>query len=139
MTPVFLDTSFLLALVLSDDEDHERAVKWRQAVKSPLLTTEYVLLEVLDALISGPLRDIGLSVIRLLNSDPVVQIIPASTALLEAGINLFAQRMDKEWGITDCISFAVMQANSASQALTADHDFVQAGFAALLLQTPPDH
>ncbi len=38
----------------------------------------------------------------------------------------------KEWGLTDCISFVVMQKRSITEALTADDHFRQAGFRALL-------
>jgi len=43
---------------------------------------------------------------------------------------------DKEWGITDCYSFAVMRSLGVNAALTADHHFEQAGFDALLLREP---
>jgi predicted nucleic acid-binding protein len=39
---------------------------------------------------------------------------------------------DKEWGLTDCISFVVMQEQGLTDALTADHHFEQAGFTILL-------
>ncbi len=40
--------------------------------------------------------------------------------------------MDKEWSITDCASFEVMQARGISEALARDLHFEQAGFVALL-------
>jgi len=39
---------------------------------------------------------------------------------------------DKEWGLTDCISFVAMRQRNLTEALTADSDFEQAGFKALL-------
>jgi predicted nucleic acid-binding protein len=44
--------------------------------------------------------------------------------------------MDKEWGLTDCISFVIMQERMVTQALTADRHFGQAGFANLLTDSP---
>lgn len=44
---------------------------------------------------------------------------------------------DKEWGLIDCISAAVMRAAGVSQALTFDRHFVQAGFQVLMNETPP--
>jgi predicted nucleic acid-binding protein len=41
-------------------------------------------------------------------------------------------RPDKDWSLTDCISFVVMNAESISEALTGDEHFEQAGFVALL-------
>jgi hypothetical protein len=40
--------------------------------------------------------------------------------------------MDKEWGLTDCISFVVMKERKLTDALTTDHHFEQAGFKSLL-------
>lgn len=46
---------------------------------------------------------------------------------------LYRERSDKDWSLTDCISFVIMQQRGLSDALTADLHFVQAGFRALLL------
>jgi predicted nucleic acid-binding protein len=45
---------------------------------------------------------------------------------------LYRGRPDKEWSLTDCISFVVMGERSLTEALTSDHHFEQAGFTALL-------
>lgn len=42
------------------------------------------------------------------------------------------ERPDKSWSLTDCISFVVMRDRDIRSALTADGDFEQAGFRALL-------
>ena len=42
------------------------------------------------------------------------------------------QRQDKDWSLTDCISFIVMRDRRIVEALTGDHHFEQAGFVALL-------
>jgi predicted nucleic acid-binding protein len=36
--------------------------------------------------------------------------------------------MDKEWGLTDCISFVMMQERGLTTVLTVDKHFEQAGF-----------
>lgn len=40
--------------------------------------------------------------------------------------------MDKEWGLTDCISFIIMKEFGIKKALTTDEHFLQNGFKALL-------
>jgi hypothetical protein len=59
-------------------------------------------------------------------------ILPASRPLLEEGLVLYESRPDKEWSLTDCISFVVMQKERIAEALTGDRHFEQAGFVALL-------
>ena len=67
-----------------------------------------------------------------LRKNPDVQVVPANDALFDEGVQLFANRLDKEWSLTDCISFVVMEQNGLTEALTGDHHFEQAGFVALL-------
>jgi predicted nucleic acid-binding protein len=73
-----------------------------------------------------------LNLVRDLESDPSVQIVPASKQLFRAGFDLFARRPDKDWSFVDCISFTVMKQRRLKDALTTDQHFVQAGFRALL-------
>jgi predicted nucleic acid-binding protein len=137
MTAAFLDTSFLLALVLADDAHHAAAVALQLQITGPLITTEYVLIELVDALAAEALRPRAIATVELLRSDPMVQIVPATSELMDAGLKLFAARPDKRWGLTDCISFTVMVRKGITDALTADRHFEQAGFTALLRNTPP--
>lgn len=52
--------------------------------------------------------------------------------LMDRGIALYADRADKHWSLTDCISFIVMEDRGIRDALTGDHHFRQAGFHSLL-------
>lgn len=56
----------------------------------------------------------------------------ASHNLFERGVTLFSHRSDKEWSLTDCIPFVVMEEQGISEALTADDHFEQAGLVPLL-------
>jgi len=49
-------------------------------------------------------------------------------------LELYRQRPDKEWGLTDCLAFVVMRQRGLTEALTSDEHFEQAGFKALLRQ-----
>ena len=59
-------------------------------------------------------------------------VIPASRELLEHGMHLYRHRQDKDWSLTDCISFVVMEDEKIMDALTGDRHFQQAGFKPLL-------
>lgn len=45
---------------------------------------------------------------------------------------MFLSRPDKDWSLTDCISFVVMQERGFDEVLTHDHHSEQAGFSILL-------
>ena len=49
---------------------------------------------------------------------------------MEEGLGLYESRPDKEWSLTDCISFVVMKKEGIVEALTEDRHFEQAGFVA---------
>lgn len=67
-----------------------------------------------------------------LEGDPDVLVVPADASLFRRGVDLYRQRPDKDWSLTDCISFVVMEEQGLTDALTADHHFEQAGFRAIL-------
>ncbi len=49
-----------------------------------------------------------------------------------AALDLYRERMDKAWSMTDCFSFLIMRQYDIDAALTYDKHFEQAGFSALL-------
>jgi predicted nucleic acid-binding protein len=134
--PVFLDTAYVNALVNVRDQWHEIAVRWERklaADKRRLVTTEFVLVEIADGLAAVRFRVQAAEVLTILRASPLVEIIPASSQLFAAALELYRSRPDKDWGLTDCASFVVMRERSLSEALTVDDHFRQAGFRALLL------
>ncbi|HOR29697.1 MAG TPA: PIN domain-containing protein [Candidatus Sumerlaeota bacterium] len=131
MKTVFADTFFYLALLSEDDASHRGAVAWA-ATKNRYVTTEFVLLEVVDGMSAPGARGIVSQFLRTLFRNPDTRIVPASSDLLLQGLRLFEQRPDKGWSLTDCTSFVVMEHEHLREVLTGDHHFAQAGFLPLL-------
>jgi predicted nucleic acid-binding protein len=129
---IFADSYYLLALFNGRDAAHGRALAASKSLKGTLVTTDWVLVEMADALSDPANRLRCSSFIDDLRHSSRVQIEPASRALFNAGLELYRQRPDKEWSLTDCISFVVMKNQNIDEALTGDHHFEQAGFRALL-------
>ena len=98
-----------------------------------LVTTQLILVEIGNGLSSRQFRQKAASIIRNLQEDPIVDVIPVTPAAFSLALELFEQRPDKDWGFTDCFSFVVMRDIGLSDALTTDDHFRQAGFNALLL------
>lgn len=91
-----------------------------------------MLVELGDALNKPPLREEFKVVCALVQNTPSFRLVGASRELLQRGLALYHERPDKEWQLTDCISFVVMKNDGLSDALTGDRHFEQAGFKALL-------
>lgn len=137
--PVFLDTAFLYARINTRDQWHAAALLWEQKIaaeKRRLMTTEFILLETADGLADVATRPITVQLIEALQMSSSTEIILAFSHLLQRGLELYRRRQDKNWGLTDCISFVVMNDYGLTEALTSDAHFQQAGFRALLLEAP---
>jgi predicted nucleic acid-binding protein len=130
----FIDTVYILALLNPRDRWHRKAVELSKSVRAPLVTSHAVLTEVADAL-SHPNRRIwACEAIADLRSDPDVCCIAVDERTFAAALGLYRDRPDKDWSLTDCISFVLMREQKLTDALTADAHFVQAGFCALMAE-----
>jgi predicted nucleic acid-binding protein len=129
----FADTYYFLALRNPKDEGHAKAVAaTAKLAPRKLVTTSWVLTEVADALAKPANRPGFARLIEMLAAFPDAMVLPPTQALFDEGVTLFNARADKEWSLTDCVSFVVMTQLGITEALTGDHHFEQAGFVALL-------
>jgi predicted nucleic acid-binding protein len=130
---IFLDTAFILALLNRRDCYHHKAktlmIRVREA--SEIWLTEAVLTEVGNAFSSVD-RKAAADFITSCYNTPDFKVVSVSTTLMKRGVDLYRSRTDKEWGLTDCISFVVMKEEGLHLAMTADHHFSQAGFIPLM-------
>jgi predicted nucleic acid-binding protein len=115
----------------SDDPVHERALQ-ESGPGRPIVTTEFIVLELGNACARAEDHADFLPFVEGLRNSRRVTIIPVSSDLISRGLDLMAERSDKDWSLTDCISFSVMKEHHLTDALTEDRDFEQSGFSALL-------
>ena len=134
---ILLDTGYFIALFTPDDDLHECAAAWSLHLSEPMLVTEYVLLECVNYFSMPKDRPSAHALIEHVRADPACEVVHASSKLFEEGLRLHRARPDKEWSLTDCISFALMREHGIQRALAYDHHFEQAGFDALLRIQPP--
>ncbi len=132
---VFLDTSYLIAIVIAKDDFHERAFELANQIEeenTQIVTTQAIILEIGNALSKLKYRQSAAGLIQHLNSDINTSVIALNDEICDKAFELFRSRPDKEWGLVDCISFVVMREREIEAALTADEHYIQAGFRALL-------
>ncbi len=135
---VFWDTAAFVALGNKRDDLHEAAIAVSQELalsKAHVLTTDAVLIEVANTFSPAAWRSTMWRLFDALHKSVALQtatIVHVDTDLWQQGWELYRNRADKDWGLTDCISFVVMTSHRTQRAFTHDHHFEQAGFIRLL-------
>ena len=134
MTPLFADTFYWIAV--SDFTDTARArslALTSERAAFPIVTTDEVLAEYLTFFSTAPeqmRREVAASVQGILENT-VIRVIPQSRSSFLSGLDLYTQRPDKRYSLTDCISMQTMRREGLTEALTNDRHFEQEGFRAL--------
>jgi len=126
MNKVFLDTSYVIALSVPKDRNHKKAVSIAEDLElfsTKLITTRAVVMEIGNSLSSLKYRKAAIKLLKSMEEDKNVEIIPITEKLYYRGFKLFKSRPDKEWGVIDCISFVVMADYNLDRALTTDKHF----------------
>ena len=135
MKAVFADTSYWLALLNTRDTLHHKAVVMSQQLSAvQVVTSEMVFVELLNSISSGNPRErrAVVSAVQGFGRTDSVIVFPQTTEQFAKALERYKQSADKNWSLTDCASFQIMETERISAALTHDHHFVQAGFEALL-------
>lgn len=109
MRCVFADSFYFFALLSGNDRYHSEAIKFAGEFRGQIVTTGFVLMEVADGLSKPPWRSAWPTLLNGLRSESRVHIEPCTEGLFELGSQLYGDRADKSWSLTDCISFVVMQ------------------------------
>jgi predicted nucleic acid-binding protein len=128
---LFADSFYWVALTLPTDSARSRAVAFSQELRgATLVTTHEVLAEVLAFFSGGGIhsRRIAVQAVRETLEDPSVLVVPQSQATFATGLQLYAERLDKGYSHTDCVSMATMRKLKITDVLTNDHHFRQEGF-----------
>jgi predicted nucleic acid-binding protein len=132
MNSVFADAAFFVATVNERDSFHERAKQFSLEFSGLIVTSKWVLVEVANYLAKLRYRERAIVFLEDLLADPLVECLPATEIWFDSGWKLYRTRADKEWSLTDCISFEIMRQRAIQEALSSDHHFEQAGFGILL-------
>lgn len=132
MNTVFADAFYFVARLNRRDQHHQRVLQFTQDFRARLVTTDWVLMEVADALAASECRNRVRALIQHLRASPACDILPATRETLDLAMDLYHQHADKQWTLTDCTSFTTMRERGLTDALTGDHHFEQSGFVALL-------
>lgn len=102
--------------------------------KPTIIITRPILIEIGDSLSKVRYRKEAAVFLEAIENDPKIEIIPLSEINYKQAFELFNNRTDKNWGLTDCFSFVVMKKLKIKYVLTVDKNFEQTGFNVILLK-----
>jgi len=128
---VFVDSFAWIAAINKSDNYHEISLKTIETLLKKglkLVTSNYVIVETINALSKAEFRKAVIEFVDKLEMSPSVEIIKITDEMYNNAWALYQQRMDKDWGITDCTSFEVMRMFNIKKAFTNDKHFEQAGY-----------
>ncbi len=128
----FVDSFYFIALLNPNDPAHAWAAEVAAEFDGAFVTTAAVLTEVADGLARRTRRHLFVELCEEVAANENIQVVATTRELWNAACTLYRARPDKDWSLTDCISFVVMDREGLTDALTGDRHFEQAGFVPLL-------
>jgi predicted nucleic acid-binding protein len=124
---IFVDTGAWFAAFVPNDADHAAADAWLETNNEPLVTTDYVLDELLTLMkIRGEFqraRRLGAS----LFAGEIAHIEWVLPDDVRQAWDLFRRYHDKGWSFTDCVSRVIMERLGIQVAFAFDDHFRQFG------------
>lgn len=130
MSAWFLDTAYVLALEFAADQNHKAAIRCSRQFHlndDTAITTSFVLDEVVTHLNARGHHSQAVRIGGQLMNSFDVTFVEVDHELLMDAWNYFVRHQDKQYSLTDCTSFVLMQRRGLRHALTFDHHFTQAG------------
>ncbi len=124
---IFIDTGAWFARYVSEDVDHAAAMTWFANPSDRLLTTDYVVDELLTLLKTRGYSNIAYAVGVKLLTGTACQLEYVQPSDIKSAWNVFSTYRDKGWSFTDCVSRVVMERLGISTACAFDDHFRQFG------------
>jgi predicted nucleic acid-binding protein len=132
---VFVDSFAWIAAINKTDNYHAVVLKTLENLikhKTKLFTTSFIVIETINALSKVEFRKSVIEFVGKLQKSPSAEIVKITDEIYNSAWELYKQRKDKNWGITDCTSFEVMRLFDIKKAFTNDKHFEQAGYSLVL-------
>jgi hypothetical protein len=124
---IFVDTSAWYAIIDKNDQDHAAAVNKVRILDRSLLTSNYILDEILTLLKTRLGPSIAIPFGQKLWNQEVSALVRITEEDETRAWGIFRQYQDKSFSFTDCTSFALMERLDINTVFAFDDHFVQYG------------
>jgi uncharacterized protein len=124
---IFVDTGAWFAAFVPNDADHRAADAWLETNTDLLVTTDYVIDELLTLMKMRGEFQRALRVGAALFTEEIAQVVWVLPEDIAYAWETFQRYHDKGWSFTDCVSRVVMQRLGIQQAFAFDAHFRQFG------------
>src|SRR6266849_6622579 len=112
---IFIDSSALKANYDAGDDFHPKAAELmrkiaaRETQITSFVTTDYVLDEAVTLTRFAHSHGKAVELAEATMASKFVRVVYSDEGLFGDGMKIFKQHSDKEWSLTDCVSFAAMR------------------------------
>ena len=134
MKTVFADTFYWVSLINPRDNQYSRVITVSNSLGDiQIVTTDEVLAEVLAFYSkSGTrMRQRTVNLVKSILNNTNIQVVEQTHESFLSGLELYQNRLDKGYSLTDCISMNTMKQSGIVEVLTHDQHFAQEGFVIL--------
>lgn len=131
---VFIDSSFFIARFNKRDKFHKKAMEFISKVREgryqfAFATSDYVFDETITTILYQTKRhDVAEKCGETILKSRTLTMAYIDETLLRDAWQLFKEKADKLWSLTDCTSFTFIEKIGARTALAFDENFEEAGF-----------
>lgn len=129
---IFVDTSAIFALVVTDDPDHAKVEDWYGKNTVPLITTDYCLDEVLTLLVARKRPDFAISTGWKIVNEQICRLHFLTPDQIRRAWVVFQAKHSVGWSFTDCTSKVLIDELGIRTAASLDQHFRQFGNLAIV-------
>ncbi len=127
MDLVFIDTSAYYALFDKSDKNHLKAKNFLEINTYPLITSNLVVIEIINLVNARRGHEEAIRIGKKFYEEELSAIVNITSEDERKAWHLFQKYTDKNFSLTDCTSFTVMDRLKIKKAFAFDIHFIQYG------------
>lgn len=127
MPYIFVDTGAWYALLDEDDANHHAAVRFKDSLVHPLVTSNYIADEVITLVRSRLGHNVAVKIGQKLWDESIANLIRVTPRDEIKAWEIFVKYQDKAFSFTDCTSFTLMERVEVTEVFAFDEHFKQYG------------